>query len=305
MRKLGIALGSVLIVLFSLLGATTAQAATGRHVVLYYQTQYDNGRYVSPLDLTSHRTGTTDLIVGAVHLNANGVVHLNDDPPNSPRYTQMWTDLRTMRQQGVRVIAMLGGAGRGSFQRLDTDFATYYPLLKNLVTTYRLDGVDLDVEESMSLPGLERVIDALRADFGPGFLVTLAPVAPELSGGGGLSGVDYDALYRDKGREISWFNTQFYCGWGDLSSTSGYDDIIRHGVVPASKVVAGTLTNPANCGSGYVDPSILKSTLGQLIQRYPDFAGVDGWEYFNSLPGGTSAPWQWAAEVSSVLVHGS
>ncbi|KAA2250135.1 chitinase [Solihabitans fulvus] len=301
MRKLGVALGAILVSLFSLFGGAAAHAATGRHVILYYQTQYDNGQYVSPLDLTSHQTGTTDVVVGAVHLDSNSVVHLNDDPPDSARYTQMWTDLHAMQQQGVRVSAMVGGAAQGSFQRLDTDFATYYPLLRDLVRTYGLDGVDLDVEESMSLTGLERVIDALRADFGSGFIVTLAPVATELSGGGGLSGIDYDALYRDKGDEISWFNAQLYCGWGSLNSTADYDAIISHGVVPASKVVAGTLTNPANCGSGYVDLNTLKSTLGQLVQSYPDFAGVDGWEYFNSLPGGTSAPWQWAAEVSSVL----
>ncbi|KAA2250136.1 chitinase [Solihabitans fulvus] len=301
MRRLSIALGAVLVVLFSLLGGANANAATGKRVILYYQTQYNNGQYVSPLGLTSHKTGTTDVIVGAVHLDANSVVHLNDDPPTAAKYTQMWTDLHAMQKQGVHVLAMVGGAAQGSFQRLDTDFATYYPLLRDLVRTYGLSGVDLDVEESMSLAGLERVIGALRADFGAGFIVTLAPVATELSGGGGLSGVDYDRLYRDKGSEISWFNAQLYCGWGSLANTSSYDRIMSHGVVPASKVVAGTLTNPANCGSGYVSMTTLKSTIKKLVAKYPGFGGVDGWEYFNSLPGGTSAPWQWAANVRSAL----
>jgi hypothetical protein len=40
----------------------------------------------------------------------------------------------------------------------------------------------------MSLAGVERVVDALRRDFGTWFLVTLAPVATALSGGGNLSG---------------------------------------------------------------------------------------------------------------------
>lgn len=282
-------------------GGTPAQAATSKRVVVYYQTQYDNGTYVSPLGLTDNNTGVTDLAIGAFHLNGDGSVHLNDDPPSDPKFTQMWSDVAAMQARGVHAIGMVGGAAAGSFQLLDTQFSTYYPLLRDVVSTYHLDGLDLDVEESMSLAGVERVIDQLHSDFGSGFIVTLAPVATALDGGGNLSGFSYDQLYSDRASSISWFNAQFYCGWGSLDSTSGYDAIINHGVVPADKVVAGTLTNPANCGSGYVDPTTLKSTLGSLTAKYPSFGGVAGWEYFNSLPGGTSAPWQWAASVSSAM----
>jgi hypothetical protein len=283
---------------------TPAVAASSKRVVVYYQTQYYNGTYVSPLGLTANNTGATDLLIGAFHLNGDLSVHLNDNPPSDPMFTQMWADVATMQAKGVHAIGMVGGAAQGSFQALDTNFATYYPLLKNVVSTYHLDGLDLDVEESMSLAGMERLIDQLHTDFGAGFIVTLAPVATALSGGGNLSGFSYDQLYRDRASSISWFNAQFYCGWGSLSSTSGYDAIINHGVVPADKVVAGTLTNPANCGSGYVDPSVLNSTLASLVSKYPTFGGVAGWEYFNSLPGGTGAPWQWAASVSAAMAGG-
>jgi chitinase len=283
---------------------TAAHAAGTHRVVVYYQTQYSNGTYVSPLGLTDNDTGVTDVEVGAIHLDANSVVHLNDTPPSDPSFTQMWSDLAAMQAKGVRVNAMVGGAAQGSFQRLDTDFATYYPLLRNLVTTYHLNGLDLDVEESMSLPGIERLIDQLRTDFGSSFVITLAPVVPDLNGGSGLSGFNYDDLYRDRGSSISWFNTQFYCGWGDLSGTSDYDSIIAHGTVPASKVVAGVLTNPANCGSGYVDVGTLSNTLKSLIAEYPDMGGVSGWEYFNSLPGDTGAPWKWAAAVNAAMNGG-
>lgn len=285
-------------------GGTPASAAGGKRVVVYYQTQYSNGSYVSPLGLTDHDTGATDLLIGAFHLNADKSVHLNDDPPGDPKFTQMWADVAAMRAKGVHALGMVGGAAAGSFQRLDTDFATYYPLLKNVVSTYHLDGLDLDVEESMSLAGVERLIDQLHTDFGSGFLVTLAPVATALSGGGNLSGFSYDQLYRDRAGSIAWFNAQFYCGWGSLSSTSGYDAVVNHGVVPADKVVAGTLTNPANCGSGYVDPTTLHSTIAALTAKYPSFGGVAGWEYFNSLPGGADAPWQWAAQVSAAMGGG-
>jgi hypothetical protein len=44
-----------------------------------------------------------------------------------------------------------------------------------------------------------------------------------------------------------------------------------------------------------VAPSALQSTIRSLVAKYPTFGGVDGWEYFNSMPGGTAAPWQWAS----------
>ncbi|WP_306337470.1 glycosyl hydrolase family 18 protein [Streptomyces sp. KL118A] len=285
--------------------AARKSTAAGKRVVVYYQTQYANDAYVSPLALTENRTGVTDVLVAAVHINdLNGPhapIHLNDDPPNAAKYEQMWRDLKTLRGQGVHVLAMVGGAAPGSFTRLDTEFDTYYPLLRDFIGDHELDGVDLDVEESMSLAGIERVISALRADFGADFLITLAPVGSALSGGGNLSGFDYDALYRSRGGDISWFNAQFYNGWGEMSTTSDYDAIIARGLIPADKVVAGALTSPANGGSGFVDMATLRSTLGALASKHPGFGGVAGWEYFNSEPGGTSAPWKWAAEVSAAL----
>ncbi|WP_406639587.1 glycosyl hydrolase family 18 protein [Amycolatopsis sp. WGS_07] len=297
MRKVTAA---VLAVFLVLCGATSASAATGRRVVVYYQTTHQNGSYISPLGLTDHDTGVTDVIVGAVHLNDGGTMTLNDDPPSDPKFTQMWADLATMQSKGVHALAFVGGAAKGSFQRLEQDFDTYYPLLRNLIRDHSLSGIDLDVEEQMSNDALNRVIDALRTDFGPDFLITLAPVATELSGGGGLSGLDYDRLYRERGDKISWFNAQFYCGWGSLADTSGYDQIVSHGVVPASKVVAGTVTNPANC-NGYVDMPTLKNTVSSLVGKYSDFGGIDGWEYFNSLPGDTGAPWEWAQQIAPTV----
>ncbi len=294
---------AAIVLLAPLALAMPSQAAVARHVVVYYQTQYNGGTYVSPLGLTRHHTHVTEVLVAALHLDANEVVHLNDDPPSAARFTRMWADLTTMQKAGVHVLVMVGGAAQGSFQRLDTSFGTYYPLLRDVIRTYHLDGVDLDVEESMSLSGMERLIDALRTDFGTSFLITLAPVASALSGGGNLSGFSYDRLYKDRGSRISWFNAQFYNGFGSLSGTGSYDAVVRHGVVPASKVVAGALTAPAS-GSGYVSPGTLQATLRQLVARYPSFAGAAGWEYFNSQPGGTAAPWKWAAGVSSALgVH--
>ena len=168
-----------------------------------------------------------------------------------------------------------------------------------MVSTYRLNGLDLDVEESMSLGGVERLIDQLHADFGSGFLVTLAPVATALNGGGNLSGFSYDSSTAT-GPAHRLVQRPVLLRLGLAGATSGYDAIINHGVVPADKVVAGTLTNPP-LRQRLRHPSTLDSTLGALTAKYPSFGGVAGWEYFISVPDGTGAPWQWASEVSAAM----
>ena len=99
-------------------------------VVVYYQTQYNGSTYISPLPLTTNSTRVSDIAVAAFHLQSDLTVHLNNNPPSDPMFTQMWKDLATMQAQGVRVEAMIGGAAKGSFAGLDTNFAAYYPLLK-------------------------------------------------------------------------------------------------------------------------------------------------------------------------------
>jgi chitinase len=193
---------------------------------------------------------------------------------------------------------MLGGAAKGSYTRLDQDDATFeahYIPLRNMIRERGLDGLDLDVEEPMSLGGIVRLIDRLKVDFGEAFLVTLAPVAAALMSDNprhNLSGFSYEALEVMRGKQIAWYNAQFYCGWGDMGKTDGFHFMVTRGW-PAHKIVVGLVTNPEN-GSGFVPFGSLQEVLSTLRQRYPTFGGVMGWEYFNSLPGDKEAPWQWA-----------
>jgi hypothetical protein len=105
-----------------------------------------------------------------------------------------------------------------------------------------------------------------------------------------------------RGKQIAWYNTQFYCGWGDLSKTDGYDFMVTRGY-SADKIVVGMVTNPGN-GSGWVPFEILQEVLNTLKIRYPGFGGVMGWEYFNSLPGDRDKPWEWAAFMTRNVRNG-
>ncbi|KAK4127767.1 glycoside hydrolase family 18 protein [Parathielavia appendiculata] len=278
-------------------------------LITYYQTHHTpSGTPISVLPLLQNPgISVTHLILAAIHINEEpSNLTLNDHPPSHPRFTALWAELRILQASGIKVLCMLGGAAKGSFARLDTmmadepTFERYYAPLAELIRTHGLDGIDLDVEEPMSLAGIIRLIDRLRADFGPDFLITLAPVAAALLNcEHNLSGFDYEALEVMRGREIAWYNAQFYCGWGDCSNPAMYEMILIKGWQP-EKIVVGLVTNPKN-GSGWVPWNMLGTVLPVLVGRHPRFGGVMGWEYFNSLPGGEGKPWEWSQVMTALL----
>ncbi|KAK2756434.1 hypothetical protein FQN54_005326 [Arachnomyces sp. PD_36] len=272
-------------------------------VVCYHQTHFlPNGDYVSMQPLLASGAGATHVIIAAIHLNEDpNKITLNNDPPDAPLFEPLWADVRATQEAGTRVLGMLGGAARGSYIRLDgsqADFEAYYAPLCELIRRRQLDGLDLDVEEETSLPGIVRLIDRLHADFGDGFLITLAPVATALvEGFRHLSGFSYKLLEQQRGSKIAWYNAQFYNGWTFAEIPLAYGHIIAQGWSP-NKVVVGLLTNPKNGSQGFVPIGTMSIVLSQLVQRYPTFGGVMGWEYFNSLPGEAARPWEWAACMS-------
>jgi hypothetical protein len=279
----------------------------------YYQTQYshgDSGDYVSiaptwkKLDPATGKPWVTDLFLAAGHFgyDADGTpyIHLNDFRPDDPWFDPMWPEVATAQAHGIHVHFMLGGSAPGTFTNLFAHFDTFYPLLKKTLKEHRLDGLDIDVEESITLAQVEMLITQVHRDFGNGFAITLAPVASDLTQGFGLSGFDYKDLYQSSaGRHISWFNTQFYSGFGSLQDTSDYDTAVANGF-PPSMIVAGVLDSPDD-GYGYVDIPTLEKSVGALAAKYPDFAGVNGWEYFNAMPGGTAKPITFAVDMGKAM----
>lgn len=276
-------------------------AATTPRVVAYYQTIYETdatGRhYVDPTLLAG---AATDVNVGAIHLDDDGSLHVNDVTADHPELAPMWTDLAALQDAGVRVHAFVGGAAAGTYRNLATDFDRFYPLLRDFLVAYGLDGVDLDIEEPFALADAVRLVQALRADLGPDFAITLTPVASDLAGRTAFSGgFDYAELEATVGDSIDWYNTQFYCGWGDLASTEDLEAVLANGFTP-DRVVAGTVTNPGNC-SGWVEPAVLDATLRELIGTHPTLGGVFGWEFFNAVGHAGGPRETWFSHVRDVL----
>ncbi|KAI3390843.1 hypothetical protein diail_8546 [Diaporthe ilicicola] len=284
-------------------------------LVIYFQTTHDSaGDPISMLPLiTELNIALTHLIVCSFHINLGGEIHLNDYPPYYPLFSTLWNETALMKEAGVKVMGMIGGAAPGSFNASTLDstnnatFELYYGQLRDVIAQYGLQGMDLDVEQDMSQAGITRLVTRLHADFGDDFIITLAPVASALANQSNLSGFDYedlDAAARNvSGQDmIDFYNAQFYSGFGTMSSPSSYERVIKNGWKPED-IVAGQLTSPAN-GGGFTSIADLNQTVISLMAEYGTIGGIMGWEYFNSAPGGTAAPWQWAQEMTEILRPG-
>ncbi|KAK4166903.1 chitinase 2 [Cladorrhinum sp. PSN259] len=278
-------------------------------LVIYYQTTHDsNGRPISMLPLvTELGIALTHLIVCSIHVNHEGIIHLNDFPPHTPMFYTLWNETEVLRDAGVKIMGMVGGAARGSFANTtlggdDDAFEYYYGQLRDTIWQYELDGLDIDVEQPMSQDHINRLIKRLRYDFGPEFIITLAPVASALRGSyANLSGFNYITLERELGREISFYNAQFYNGFGSAHTTDDMDRFANLGW-DLRKIVIGQPTTRGNA-YGFVSFETLNATLVALRDKYgpKNIGGIMGWEYFNSAPMGIEAPWRWAQIMTAIL----
>lgn len=276
-----------------------------RKIVIYYQTMtvpLKDLAVAYVIESWLQMETLTHLIVGCFHLGRNGYLHLNNHTPDHESFTDLWQDKQTLQQRGLKVLAMLGGSCPGSFIVLDEDesFQECYKTLYDMLVKYKFDGIDLDIEEPISQNGINRLVDRLRADFGPNFIITLAPVATALQGKAHLSGFDYLRFEGERGDKINFYNTQFYNGWGSLETTKDYDAIMAMGF-PPSRVLPTLLTHRNNGTAGFIEFDKLRPVLIELRLRYPYLGGVAGWEYFNSDPGGQEMPYQWSVLVARVL----
>lgn len=286
----------------SALAATFAPHDLPR-LIIYFQTTHDsNGYPISMLPLVEEKgIALTHLIVCSIHMNVNSVVHLNDYPPYDSRFYTLWNETRVLKNAGVKVMGMIGGAAPGSFdaQTLDAPdnatFERYYRQLYHVIRDFGLQGMDLDVEETMSDAGIARLVSRLSRDFGPHFLITLAPVATALEDSANLSGFNYWSLEQNFHDHISWYNAQFYNGFGWMGRTDDFERIVGNGFSP-DRIVAGQITD-----GSFLPFDLLNGTVQALRAEYGQIGGIMGWEYFNSEPGGTAEPWQWAQIMTKIL----
>lgn len=92
------------------------------------------------------------------HLNdPPGNITLNDDQPEHKKYATLYGEMAGLQASGVKILGMLGGAAKGSYDRLDDAepdrLEAYYVPLRDLLREHNYNGLDLTIEKPMSLTG--------------------------------------------------------------------------------------------------------------------------------------------------------
>lgn len=276
-------------------------SAHQHRIIAYHQTHRRDGELV-PLASLGREAPVTHLIVSAVHIEDDGTIILNDHPHDDPHHDQLWRELVGVRQRGVKVMAMVGGWAEGTTEKLEGEgFDRYYPPLRDFLKEHHFDGIDLDVEHPMTLETAIRTIDALRADFGPDFVLAMAPVATALVGGKNLSGFDYEDLERERGDQIDFYMGQFYSGFARADDVEAYEAIIDRGLISPDRLVLGMIGAPDDASFIPLEP--VAEAVADLARSYHDFGGVDIWE-FPERHGEPDVVW-WSQLMREAMLTGS
>ena len=259
-------------------------------VIYYYQS------FVGLDQLLEHIEDVDVIIVSSIHFdnpNQKPQIYLNDNVPDDHIFDELWLQTKEASCQGCKIMVMMGGAGC-AYKALFSDFETYYPLLVKMIKERPwIQGIDLDIEEGVSLSNVQMLIMRIVTDFGKDFIITMAPISSSLENdGGSMAGFNYKTLYQsEEGTYIRWFNTQCYYSF----SKNTYDSIVNNGY-PPEKIVMGM-------ESGQFNKESFPVAIHEIIKikkEYPTFGGVYDWEYLNAPPT-TKDPSQWAKLMKKIL----
>jgi hypothetical protein len=197
-------------------------------------------------------------------------------------------------------------------------FREYYEPLVDLVKKYSLDGLDIDIESPTPVSLPLRLLEHLYADFGPDFILTMAPFCSALAikdDAANFSGFSYFSL--DKLAVVPnttiplvhWYNAQFYGGYA--KGVLKHREIIRDGGWEANRVVVGVLTSKDKDCSGFVRIGKLGKVIGKIRKEFNTFGGISGWEYseagisdkelIEGSTGSETEPWRWVERVAGSL----
>ena len=156
----------------------------------YFHENQNEGPYTALLPILQNNSGITDVVLFVCDLHEDEP-HLTvggEAPDNTTFLGPLWDEVNTLQAGGINVLAGFGGYGANNWLLLQDDFDFYYPKLRSFLQTYNLHGIDLDIEPSLNTlsiyasgESVVKLLKQLRKDFGPNFLITMAPVAQDLT----------------------------------------------------------------------------------------------------------------------------
>ena len=255
---------------------------TKSKILAYYQT------FTSLEPILLDNPVVTHIHVSSIHFgvdqNDNPYIHLNNNSPWDKKFDTVWQELEEAAKLGIKVKLMVGGAG-GGYASLFSNYNVYYSFLSKLLHDKPfISGVDLDIEEPVSLTNVKKLISSIKTEFENTLTLSMAPVQYALeTDSPGMGGFVYkDLMQSQEGKCIDYFNVQFY---SDFSFDS-YEKIVANGYLP-EMIVMGAMAGEKN------DKEIAK-----CVKKYGNkFGGVFVWEYCFAQPD----PAGWAHDVNRVI----
>ncbi|MDR0270446.1 fibronectin type III domain-containing protein [Paenibacillus sp.] len=206
------------------------------------------------------------------------------------------SDIQAKHAQGKKVIISVGGEkGNVNLGSASPNVANFVDSMYNIITTYGLDGIDIDLENGMNVANLTSAVKQLQQRVGSGFILTMAPQTIDMQS----ASTSYMQLYNNLKDITTVINVQYYnsgcmlgrdgkCySQGTVDFLTALSDLSLQWVAP-SQLAIGVPAGSAAAGGGYVSPTVVNNALGCLangtgcgsykpVAQYPDFRGAMTW----------------------------
>lgn len=183
-------------------------------------------------------------------------------------------DIKVLQSRGQKVILSIGGEDKTVTVDDSTSATNFATSVKSIIDEYGLDGIDINIENTISPSFLAQAINSLYSQYDE-LIITLAPQTVDIisSSSGIISGSYYELvnLIKDK---ITIVNMQLY-NTGDQYGINGtiydpgtidfivaYADIMKRAGLSEIQIGLGVVANSTK--TGYVAPSVMNTAITSL-----------------------------------------
>jgi chitinase len=308
---------------------TSASGGGGGRLLAGYWHDFDNGTGFIPL---RNVPPAYDVIVVAFATPGSGTADITFSVFSAETDAQFTSDIAFLHSQGKKVLLSIGGGASTTIALNSSgDVQTFVNSVSGLIRKYGFDGIDIDIENHNlflnsgdtdvthpTTPVVVNLITALNqlaAQFGPSFMLTIAPETFYVQEGynfpatpaylpviyGTRNVLSYLWVQEYNSGPIMALDNQFY-NMGGADFIVATEEMVMSGFpighnaadlfpgVPQQKVMLG-VPSFVDAGNGFVDNATLQQALNYLIKGqsyggvyvlrnpagYPNMRGVMTW----------------------------
>lgn len=248
-----------------------------KKIIFYLNNNNYNNQLDNHLDCI-YNTEATHIHFGYFHFFLYSLC-LNYKIPNDDYYNEMWFELGIADEKNKKCVMVL------DVSFMEADYNDYYNELSNFIKENKLiKGIDLDVENKISLETFKKLINDLSRDF-PYLILSISTI------GYSMCVRDIDTIYEDENvwsyilfnKSIEANKIEYYnCNFNEDDFTmDSFEDMIDNGFQP-EKLIMG-------CNSKFFFTYDNYYELRNISKKYN--IGGTFIKYFNN------SPYKWAMSV--------